>query len=485
MKFVLKGLLFLLIASILMMIVFLFRVQPSMRIWEQYKVIYFPSQCSDDEIRSSINDEDLLDLIVFGNADYHHVWKSLINSGSEPIEKRNFSMKEIRDFFFYDKSGEYKIIYVPDDIATDVINRLKKNSLSFGTDSVAQYPYLYPILCFSVLVLLMVFGRIPFIHTVCAVPLVLFSLWCPLYSSATGAICVLFALYTAEQYSGRKHGISKALLNPAIIICFVVSMFSITTNGMHLTILFLLSVASCISLWVSIKNIELLSISNCHFRYVPILTSRNIQPYRRVTIFAVSSLAVAAVVMTVFFFISSGVIKSVEKNGLYLPAPSEYTETQGINVSSYSELKKLRTIEQDINTDSDVSNSPDMGDFIDEYWLNTRSPYVRLTDESSYYEIEPGDTISIPMFTEDAEGIHASQKIIETFDDDFLDRISEAFYQNGGAERFLSSHGKLFTTKYIKAGDTSHDITSVLAIISLFVLFVILLILKLIKGCKK
>ena len=485
MRFVLKGSLFLLIASILMMFVFLFRVQPSMRIWEQYKVIYFPAQCSDDEICASINDDNLLNLIVFGNTDYRHAWKSLISSGNEPIESRNFSMKEIRDFFFYDKSGEYKIIYVPDDIATDVINRLKKNSVSFGTDSVAQYPYLYPILCFAVLVLLMIVGRIPFIHTVCAVPLVLFSLWCPLYSSATGVICVLFALYTAEQYSGRKHSISKALLNPAIIICFLVSVFSIATSGINLTILFLLSIGSCISLWVSIKNIESLSISNCHFRYVPILTSRNIQPFRRVTIIAVSSLAVAAIVMTVFFFISSGVIKSVEKNGLYLPAPSEYTENQGINVSSYSELKDLRTKEQDIAIDSDLADSPDMVDFIDEYWLNIRSPYIRLADDSSYYEIEPGDTISIPVFTEDAEGIHASQKIIETFDDDFLERISEAFYQNGGAERFLSSHEKLFTTKYVKAGDTSHDITSVLAIISLFVLFVILLILKLIKGCKK
>ena len=55
MKLVLKVLLFLFTASVLMTLVFVFRVQPSMRIWEEYKVIYFPAQYSNDEIQEAID----------------------------------------------------------------------------------------------------------------------------------------------------------------------------------------------------------------------------------------------------------------------------------------------------------------------------------------------------------------------------------------------------------------------------------------------
>ena len=83
------------------------------------------------------------------------------------------------------------------------------------------------------------------------------------------------------------------------------------------------------------------------------------------------------------------------------------------------------------------------------------------------------------------DGIHMEQRIIETFDDSFLQKVTEAFIENGGAEKFLATSDKVFTTTYKKAGDTSHDLNSMLSIISLFVLFVILLTLRLIKGCKK
>ncbi len=485
MKLVLKVLLFLFAASVLMTLVFVFRVQPSMRIWEQYKVIYFPAKYTNDDIKAAISDTSLLNRIVFEDPEYHHVWKNVIMPGNEPVKSRNFSLESLRDFFFYDKSGDFKIIYVPDEISSDVISLIKKSALQFGTDSVAQYPYLYPAVCFVALVLLAILGRISFLHSVCAVPLVLFCLWCPLYSSVSGAVCALFAFYAAEQYAGRKHGIPKALLNPAVLISLVISAFSIATGGVRLSILFVLSVVSCVSLWISTKYIEMFSASSCHFRYVPILTSRNIQPYKRITIVAVSSLAVASVVLAVFFFISSGLIKSAGKDGLYLPSPSEYTVDDGFSVSAYSELKELRTKEADVDVDYPAENSPDIADFIDEYWLNIRSQYVRLSDSYLYDDLKPGDTISIPEFTEDKDGIHLSQKVFETFDDDFLGNLTDAFYKNGGAERFLSSQNKMFTTQYVKAGDTSHDVTSVLAIISLFVLFVILLTLRLIKGCKK
>ena len=99
--------------------------------------------------------------------------------------------------------------------------------------------------------------------------------------------------------------------------------------------------------------------------------------------------------------------------------------------------------------------------------------------------MSPGDVISIPSYTEDSDGIKASQRIIETFDDSFLQKIKESFMENGGAERFIASNDRLFATTYTKAGDTSHDMNSILSIISLFVLFVILLTLRIIKGCKK
>ena len=479
MKLIVKFFLFLFAASILMTVVFFLRISPSIKIWENYKVLYFPTEYKNTEIIDAIGNTDFLNQIIFEDPEYHHAWNNRMMPGSEPVTVRGFSYNDLRDFFFYDKSGSFKIIYVPDDISKAVINSLNKSGITFGTDSVTHYPYLYPIVCFVVIILLTIFGKISFLRLICAIPLVLFALWCPFYSSAAGAVCILFAFYAAEQYTGKKYGIKSTLLNPVVILCTAFSFLSVAIGGVKLLLLFSAAVLSCILLYVSVKYAEMIYDSTCHFHFMPILTSKNIGKFKRVTIRSVSTGAAVAVVLTVFFFMSSGIIRSIGDDGLYLPSPSEYTETEGINSVSYTALKELRDIENYEN------QYPDAADFIDEYWLNIRSQYIRLFETDVSTEVSVGDVISIPSFMESDGGIKAEQRIIETFDDSFLDKVSEAFIQNGGAEKFIASNEKLFATTYKKAGDTSHDMNSMLSIISLFVLFVILLTLRLIKGCKK
>ncbi|MCR4940622.1 MAG: hypothetical protein K5930_11030 [Treponemataceae bacterium] len=474
MKSILKIFLIILAASFFLILVFLFRIQPSIKIWEQYKVFYFPSDYSLYKIKTAINDENLLQAIIFENPDYHHAWVNIMQAEENYDTVRDFSQKYMRDFFFYDKTGSYRIIYVPDDISSDLISSLKASGISFGTDSVNKYPYLYPIISFVFLILLALFGKMSFFHSVSAVPLILFTLWCPFYNSAVGVLSALFGFYTAEQYAGKKYGITRTFLNPVVIICLLFSLFSITAGGIKLLLLFLSTLVSSILLWISLVCLNKISLSAYHFRYVPILTSKSFYPYKRVTFFSISMVAVAATVLALFFFLSAGIIRSTGEDDLYLPSPSEYTESVGINSSSYSELKEF-----------DSREYPDTADFIDEYWLNIRSQYSRLSDNYSSEDITPGDIIAIPVFTEDTDGIHSELRTIESFDDKFIDKLTQEFIGNGGAEQFLFSQGKMFSTKYVKAGDRSHDLNSALSIISLFVLFVILFILRLIKGCKK
>ena len=176
MKSVLKFFLFLFAASILMTAVFFFRISPSIRLWENYKVLYFPVEYTSEEIFASIGNEAFLDSLIFEDPDYHHAWTTKFSPEMEPVTVRGFSYRELRDFFFYDKSGNFRIIYVPEEISKDIINCLNKSGIKFGTDSVTHYPYLYPAVCFAVIILLTIFGKISFLHSVCAVPLILFSL---------------------------------------------------------------------------------------------------------------------------------------------------------------------------------------------------------------------------------------------------------------------------------------------------------------------
>lgn len=474
MRSYLKIFLFLLAASLIMTLVFLFRLQPSIMIWEHYKVFFFSSEIQQSEIRSAIGDEALLEGIIFEDPEYHHSWVNKLIPNQSISSIRNFTMEYMRDFFFYDKSGDYRIIYVPEVKAQDIIKMLKKSGLSFGTDSLTKNPYLYPVVCFAVILLLMIFGRISLLHILSTTPLVLFTLWCPFYSAASGVICILFTLYTAEQYYGKKYSASRIIRNPIVIISFVFSLFSIAAGGLRLSLLFLATLIACVLLWSAVSDIDKLSLSAYHFHYVPILTSKNIDSYKRLVLPSVFVLAAGAITLTVFFFISAGVIKSTGGKDLYLPAPSEYTREEQINSASYTELKEL-----------DNREYPDTADFIDEYWLNTRLQYSKLSDSYSSEEITPGDVISFPFYKEDSDGIHRELRIIETFDDDFLEKIKLEFEENGGAEQFLAEQGKLFSTTYKKAEDTSQDYNSVLSIISLFVLFIILFILRLVKGCKK
>lgn len=470
MKHILKSAAFIISASLLLASVFLFRTEPAVRIWDNYKVVYFPVETELQQIIDVFPDE-LKDLIIYENQDYRHSWSNPMYLQDSGISISRFSQKEMRDFFFYDRDRQCRLIYAPENVYVDVLNILKHGGLTYGTDSVSYYPWLYPSVCLAVILLITAFCRIPVPHALCGVPFVLFCLWCPFYSTVSSSVCIIFSLMICEQYAGRKHGVIQVIMNPVFVSSLVLSGVSVFLGGGRLALLSMATAACSIFLFLSISFMKKKSVESCHFQYVPMLTARNEKPYKRLKLVPVIVPAVVSIVLIVFFFMSAGIIKTSDTEGLYLPSPSEYTSTEGINTEAYSELKAMNR-----------EGFPDLADFTDEYWLNERYAYSRISDKFTEDDIKPGITVSYPFYSESADGIHSAVKVIDSFDDAFMERLVSEFTDNGGAEKFLATQGNMFTTKYTKAGDTSHDINSILSIISVFILFLALLIIKLIKG---
>ena len=63
MKLIVKFFLFLFAASILMTVVFFLRISPSIKIWENYKILYFPAEYKNTEIKNAIGNADFLNQI--------------------------------------------------------------------------------------------------------------------------------------------------------------------------------------------------------------------------------------------------------------------------------------------------------------------------------------------------------------------------------------------------------------------------------------
>ena len=121
---------------------------------------------------------------------------------------------------------------------------------------------------------------------------------------------------------------------------------------------------------------------------------------------------------------------------------------------NYSFVKNL---EQE-NQETDFL--PNIFDFVDESWIISTFPYEKLGFSDVYHNlVEIGKKVSIPEYKKTSNGLVISEeKVLFTFDENYLSDSLESFQTSTGIEKLLLSQKPYSNIVYSSGGKVENTI---------------------------
>ena len=438
---------FVFLISLILLIAF--RSVPSGQLWKEYNVLYVPVDSDDSKVLTALTKCEIQDAVYLSgqflpvslNENSIEISMLRLNYGSKDYEYTNQ-----RKAFFFDKASAYRLYYIPAEYKSklgDTVQLIESYGIPCGTDTSASYPWLLPLICLLLAVMLLLFVKNKIVFSTGSVIPLVFLFSNPFYPVATATCLVLLCLFFAANVWKRRGAVRwlisrrfvPAMLGTAIVCAFAGSIAS----G------FWFIVAACGTGAALFSINELENLIRTKRPFVPVF----IRPAKSISIFAgkaivtlgVSTAAVLLVV-ALFFLTSTDSVKS-RGSKLLLPASSSIQN----------------------------ESLPQFEAFYRWNWNVRTAPYKSLNDQYSENE----DYIEFQDFIEDQNtGIITPKVQTMHYDDSFrrevFDEIDSLKFNS--VEKVMKSEGEDFIAGY-SALTSSH--INLFGIIMMFICIFILL----------
>ena len=404
---------------------------PSGKLWKEYNVVYVPVASEDSIVKAAFDQCEIKDVVSLSG----QFLPLSLNENSIEISmlRLNYNSQEYsyitrRNAFFYDKSKQYRLYYIPTEYKqklSDAVSAIEAREIPCGTDTSASYPWLLPFVCLLLCGMLFIFvkNKIPFAVS-SIIPLV-FLYSNPFYPVALATCLVLLCLFFSGNVWRRKDAVSWLISRRFIPAMLAVSLICAFAGSILSGLLYFVAAAGTAGALISVMTAE------DWWRNRKIFVPVYIRPARRVSIFAgkaFSSLSIvtgaAVLLLSLFFLTSSGSVSS-KVSKLLLPA---YSSSKAEELPQFEEYYKW-------------------------VWNVETYPYQSLNSDSSVQ-----DKIEFIEFVENPEtGIIQTANKVMIYDDDFkldvyegIDRLSF-----NSVEKVMKSEGNNFTAGY-SALSSSH-----------------------------
>lgn len=259
---------------------------PSGQLWKNFNILYVPSQADDNVVVNAIESSGITDAVILKN----QYLPTLLPEKSPEIAmyKLNssldsFSYSSKRNNFFYDKSKNYRLYYIPSEHKSklsQIASVLHSKGISVGIDSTSAYPWFLPVICILIAVVLCYFSVNRFVFcTGVFIPLIF--VYCnPFYPAAIGNLLYQLVVFFASNIWKRKGYLSCLLKNYFLLGIFAVSLICPFACSLKSGLLFLVCAAGSLSL---IYDYELV---NDFFKSKNIFNPVYIRPAKTVSIYA-------------------------------------------------------------------------------------------------------------------------------------------------------------------------------------------------------
>ena len=374
----------------------IFRVIPSAKLWDGYSVMFVPIGSDTKNIQSVLSQQGCKDFICMENqfvplelsAASPEI--SLALSGAEKSAYLNE-----RNNFFFDKSGRFEIYYVPDkykrnlDSALNILNR--ENDIKAALNDNSSYPWICPISCLVLLLVLAFFSEHGFLLTLSASIPMFYVFMFPFYSSAAAVSLILCSVFLGLRLWGRRKAFKTLAKNAAVTFLYAFSFIAAFSSGLRGFIFFLLAALSQSCVLYLYMMLDSARESKYSFRPVKILGARIIKINTKKAgtgILAGFIICFVLVLSALMSFKSSG-IGDEDSALLLLPA------ARGTG-----------------------GKFPDMQDFVEWKWETLTYPYISVHSPAFGKKPVYGSKIVFPGY-ETSGGIISEKENVIVFDSDF------------------------------------------------------------------
>lgn len=444
------------IIAIVLMVVF--KSTPSGKLWDGYSLIYV-EKSTDESIINNLFLSSGCKNVISQNNQYVPLNLSAetpeLSMALLDLDKSNYLVK--RNLYFFDKSGRYKIYYIPDEYKNNINSFLidaKNNGIDCGLDASASYPIIIPIIVLIFAIFLIIKSKNKILISSLFLPPLLFSFCFPFYTVAVSC-CLMFIYLFIASFVLNRQGYEKKLLKNIILLLFFVSSFVLFVfSGIKVFLLYLLMLASQVCVFILYNKIYESYKKRFSFCPVKIRTAYFISIDLKKYSFnlLICSISICLIFIFAVFFGNVGTISS-DKN-LLLPSANG------------------------------SGSLPNLNDYVKWKWKVLSSPYVSLYS-SNKDSVKEGDFITFPGFKEE------NDKIVEVtyrldynkeFIDDSINFVDKLSYP--AIEKMMKNQKKGFSAGYSSSKAQSVSFISLLMIFICLSLSIFTYIYSLLKKNK-
>ncbi|MBR1639624.1 MAG: hypothetical protein IJ688_09600 [Treponema sp.] len=449
---------FILIISLLA--IFTFRSLPASKLWNEYAVVYVPVETSDQSVLNALGEAKIEGAVTLSgqflpvNTSIDSLEYSIYRYNSQ---NDDFSYDRKRNAYFFDKSQNFRLYYIPvqekQKIAS-LLSILSASGIKAGADISASYPWILPFISAILLIILTLFSKNKIFFLLAAsVPVI--NLFCnPFYQMAEAECLVMLCLFFISNVWQRRGAIAYLLANHAIPAMLFTALLCAFTCTLKSGFMFTLSLFASASVMVIYKIIQ--DYIRSKESFVPVY----IRPAKKISVYGSNAglilplvTAASLVIFAVIFISSFSGISSKSSEKLMLPANSQQS-----------------------------ADLPQLEDYYRWTWNFKTYPYKSLNKESSNENF-----IEYPQFTEE-KGVIRQNSLVMAYNQSFKDSVYENIdsLQFNSIEKVLKSEGKDFSGGYSPTNSYTVDLFGIImSLICVFILLFIYISTMIRKGTKR
>ena len=449
-----------LVMLLCLLAIFFSRTLPVSKLWNEYAVLYVPTDTSDQLVMQALESSNIKDAVtLYGQ--FFPV-KTNLNSLEYSIYKFNvqnpdFSYISKRNAYFFDKSQSYRLYYIPaaeKAKLNSVLSALHSNGVKGGTDVSASYPWLLPLISIFLLILLTVFSKNKVLFFLSAL-IAIFNLFCnPFYQLAEATCLLLLCLFFVSNVWKRRGALTYLLSHHSIAVMLTLALFCGFSSTLKSGLMLLLTFLCIFSFYYTFYTIE--NFLQAKSSFVPVY----IRPAKKMSLYAKKQnlvmpiiLASSLLLFAVIFITSIGNTNSKSSSKLLLPA----------NTKASDEL-------------------PQFEDYYKMAWNYKTYPYKSLNREN-----ENESFLEYPRYSLDNGTVRQNSLVMvynQSFKDSVFDSISEL--PDNTIEKVMQSEGKDFSGGYSVTNSYNADLFGIImCLICVFVLLFIYISAIIRKGIKR
>lgn len=448
MKFIKQFALPVIIILITLFLMAFLRSIPATKLWNGYTVFYVEKNADTDQIVSELKNSGCEHIIFLENqmvplSQNYDICSSAMSrnnpDGSDYLEKRNN--------YFFDKSFNYKVFYIPESFEKNVSeasDSLTSQGIKNGINATSSYPWIAILIVIAFAVLLIYSSEHKLLSLMIFLLPVLFIFSMPFYTVAAGVCLYMYGVFLALKLWNRE-GALKLLFSNKILIGFgISSVIIVFLSGLKCALVFTLIILSSAALSYIAKNILSFKKSKYTFQFVsirpagfmPVITSSSIR-----CMFFCSGALLLILFFSLFSFIFHPAGKIKGTSGLLLPA------SHG------------------------TGSLPDIDDYVDWRWETIISPVISVNETINPSKPENGQTVSFTNYKR-VNGKLQEEQISYTYDQDFkkssIEEINSLDFP--AIEQMLLTQGNKCNAGYSSSSSQTINIwTIILLILALLV----------------